>query len=125
VEFDTFCKKNNIYDLNEIENNEELKIYIINKAENIIITWGSLYYININYYLLGSSGKFISLITHNNFGNNIPFFYIDNNIIIQQMPHGFTGGITDQYYNLFTSSGEILYNISNINDYISQTKLFL
>jgi hypothetical protein len=104
----------------------EILNFKINFFENPTKIVLSIEDININYYLLRPSNTFISVIIHGEYGLNIPFLHnINNNHIIQLMPECFTGGITNQHYHLFTFSGELIYNISNINDYISRTILFL
>jgi hypothetical protein len=120
--FKHFLAQNKIYDMNTINDDEELKIYLINKCDNIIISWASTYYININYYLLNSENKFISVIFHKKFNRN-DFLIETNKAYIQYMPLHVTGGINDNYYNSFTFKGEVIDNLTNINDFIERTKL--
>ena len=121
-QFKEFLMQNKIFDLNIINDDEELKIYLINKCDNIIISWASTYYININYYLINSNNKFISLLFHKNFNKN-DFLINNNDIYSQYMPLSVTGGINDNYYNSFTFKGEVIDNLININDLILKTKL--
>jgi hypothetical protein len=117
-----FLMKNKIHDLNTINDDEELKIYLLNKCDNLIISWASTYYININYYLLNSKNKFISVIFHKRF-NKYDFLIENNNTYTQYMHIQYTGGITDNYYNSFTFKGEVIDNIDCMNDFITRTKI--
>jgi hypothetical protein len=121
---ETFLKEQNIFDLNSIDDDEELKIYILNKANKIITNWGSTYHININYYLIDTNNKFISLIFHSNVMTERNFI---NNItstrLKQDMPGWATGGFRDQIYNSFEFNGEIIDNIMNIDEYILKTTI--
>jgi hypothetical protein len=119
----SFVKENEIFDLNNIEHDEELKIYLINKSSNIILSFGSIYYIYINYYLLSTDNKYISIIFHPSIMSGHKMFLEKNNIYYQQMHSDYTGNYNNMY-NLCTFKGEIIYNIDNIDDYISKTKIF-
>jgi len=116
------CNKNNWHNL-KLEDTEYI-IYLINKASNIIITWGSTFYINIDYYLVSSNNKFISLIFHPLVICERSFFInLDNNIIQQCMPEWATSNILrDQVYTTFKFNGEILIT-SCLNEWIHTTKL--
>jgi hypothetical protein len=119
-----FCKKNNIFDLNDIDGNEELKIYILNKANKIIIDWGSNYYININYYLQNTTDKFISLIFHTNIMPESSFITYTDGIISQNMPGGFCANyIHNNVYNNWRFKGDVYHNITNIDEYILRTNI--
>lgn len=122
--FEQFLIQNKIFDLNTINNDEELKIYLINKCDNIIVTWGSTYCININYYLINSNDKFISVIFHKNVNKN-DYITKNNTYYTQYIPLHVCGGINDNYYNSFTFKGEVVDNLTNINDFIVRTKLIL
>ena len=118
----SFCKTNNIFDINEI-NDEEYKIYLLNKANKIIITWGSNYYININYYISDYSEKFISIIFHNSILSELDFVRIMKNTIIQNIPDWATGGYNDQIYKSCSFQGEIISNIHTLDEFVQKTKL--
>lgn len=119
---DKFCFEKNIFDLNMVDDNEELKIYLLNKAKIIIINWGSIYYININYYLLNTENKFISLIIHKNImEETVMTSKINDFYIKQNMPSSACANIMDQVYNNWYFNGEKIENIDNIDDYILKT----
>jgi hypothetical protein len=121
--FCNFCKNKNIFDLNDIDNNEELKIYILNKSKIIRINWCSSYFININYYLQNTTNKFISIIFHKNILPEIDRLSCKNDIISQNMPPHYCGDITEQVYNNYSFKGEIIHNITNIDEYILRTNI--
>jgi hypothetical protein len=121
-ELELFIEKNNYYDLNNIDDNEELKIYYLNKAKNIIIDWGSSYYININYYLLNSQCKNICVIFHKDIMSERNNLHESDNIIYQHLSrHYFPGVQTDMnYYSNFTCRGKIIDNISDVNQLLTR-----
>jgi hypothetical protein len=118
-----FCDKNRIFDLNNVIDNEELKIYYINKAKTIIVQFSSIYYININYYLANTENKkIIVLVKH--IHNNQPFIQqVGSNLLKQNMPGNFCGNITDQLYNTWKFKGELINNIETIDDIVSMTNV--
>jgi hypothetical protein len=119
----SFFTKNNIYDLNNVDNNEELKIYLINKAKHIIITCTSAYYININYYLHDTKNVFITLISHKHEMHALDLFVKYNNVIKQQMFSHLCSNIMDQVYNNLSFNGEIIGNLENTEDLISKLNI--
>jgi len=121
--FENFLVNNNVYDLNTIDDNEELKIYLVNKAETITVNWGSAYIININYYLKNTIKKKISVVIQNNIGSTVMLQPISNNIFKQHMPGYYCANIMDQVYNTWEFSGEVLNNVIDIDDYILKTKI--
>ena len=121
--FFNFCKNKKIFDLNDIDNNEELKIYILNKAKIIRIYFSSTYFININYYLQNTTNKFISIIFHSNVMPDINMFIYKDGIISQNMPPHHCANITNQVYNNYNFKGEIIDNITNIDEYILRTSI--
>jgi hypothetical protein len=122
--FNKFCFEKKIFDLNDIDDNEELKIFLINKAKKLIIAWGSNYYININYYLSNTQDKFISVLFHNNIMTESIFISkINDNTFKQNMPSQYCSNITNQVYNNFIFKGEKLENISNIDDFVLRTNI--
>lgn len=120
--FNKFCSEKNVFDLNDIDDNEELKIFLLNKAKKIIITWGSSYYININYYLYNTQNKFISVIYHNNIMPETSLLSkINSSTFSQNMPGHYCANITNQVYNNWSFEGEKFENISNIDRFIALT----
>lgn len=123
--FTSFCNKFKCFDLNTISD-EEYKIFLLNKATNIIISSGSTYYININYYLKNTNTKFISVVVNENMRAEANWMFNYDNptkIVKQRMTNNFCANIMFQVYNLWTFNGEIII-ITNIDDYISKTILF-
>ena len=120
--FQISCNKNDWYNL-KLEDTDYI-IYLINKATNIIITWGSTFYININYYLLSSNNKFISLVFHPSVICERSFFRnIDNNMIEQDMPQSATSYMfRNQVYTTFKFNGEII-TTSCLDEWANTTKL--
>ena len=126
--FNKFCSKKKIFDLNNVDDNdndnEELKIYLLNKAKIIRINWGSAYYININYYLFNAENKFISVIFHNNIMTESNFINkINASTLKQNMPSHYCANITEQVYNNWIFKGEKIENISDIDEYILRTNI--
>jgi hypothetical protein len=115
-----FYLKNNIIDLNDIEN-EEYKIYLINKANDIAISWGSVYYININYYLNKNiNNPNIVVLFHKEMMGERYFLQNKDNLIYQNIGH-YHGGETDQIYTTFNFFGKIIENLnSNIDNILTE-----
>jgi hypothetical protein len=105
-EFDEVCRLYAIKDLNEVD--EEYKIYLLNKASTIYITWGSSYYININYYLLNTFNKTISVVFHSSIMAERTFLEETNAMIHQTMPLWATGSFRNQVYTSWKFNGEII-----------------
>jgi hypothetical protein len=118
-----FCNLKQIFDLNTIDDNEELKIYLLNKAKIIIVDWSSIYFININYYLLDSENKFISVIFHSNAMPDRCMINKIENICYQNMPYWACPICSNNVYNIWNFKGEIIDNITDINDFILQTTI--
>ena len=118
-----FCIKNNIFNLNNIDDNEELKIYYINKAKTFIVQFSSIYYVNVNYYLSNTINKKIIVIIRR-IHNNQPFIEkVEPNRLKQNMPGCFCGNITDQLYNNWQFNGELIDNIEIIDEVISRIQI--
>jgi hypothetical protein len=115
-----FCKEKNIYLFPE-DVSEELKIYYLNKAKNIIVSWGSIYYIYINYYLANAHEKFISVLFHKEMMPERYSLYSENNMIHQRMRH--CDQSIDQVYNNFHFRGEVIDNLDSLDVYIDKTAL--
>jgi len=110
-----FCNKKGIFDLNNIDDDEELKIYYINKAKILIIQFSSIYYINTNYYLRDTTNKKIIVLLAK-IHENQPFIQeIECGTLKQNMHGGFCGNITEQLYNTWQFAGELI-NIETIDD---------
>ena len=115
------CARKNITDISHLEN-EELKIYLLNKASTIIVCWGSAYYININYYILDVSNKFVSVIFHKNIMDERKFLTVNDNVIRQNLKDQ-SGMFVNQVYNTFQCKGEVIDNVSTLEDYMRGTAL--
>ena len=119
--FNNFCSDFNYYNIDNID--EEYKIYLLNKSTNIIITWGSIFYIYIDYYLLSTKNKYISVIIHPSTKcGKIMIEYLDNNSYKQNMGSNFCGGFMDQYYNNLFFKGEKI-ETDKLDTWVSNTKL--
>jgi len=122
--FYNYLLKNNIYDLNNSINDEEMKIYLINKAKHIIILGASsTYYININYYLHDTNDVFITILSHPTSVDINWSFQIHDNIIKQHMPSHYCVNIMDQVYNNWSFKGEIIRDVENIDNVIERLRL--
>ena len=115
------CAERNIMDISDLEN-EELKIYLLNKATNVIVCWGSAYYININYYIQDTSTKFISVLFHKNIMSERNFLTVENGKVSQNLTNQ-SGVYVDQEYNTFRCNGEVIDNIDTLEDYASRSVL--
>jgi hypothetical protein len=124
--YNLFLKRVNFFDLNDIDQDEELKIFLLNKAKNIIVSWGSLYYININYYLITSDNTFINILFLPNYMTESNMLVnIDTNHFRQNMPTWASNNYTNQVYNLFSFKGKIYYDVSKIDDFIEKYEIEL
>jgi len=117
-----FLNNNNIYDLNVIDD-IEYTIYLLNMAKNIIISCGSIYYININYYLKDTQDKNIFVIFHKNLMSEKFMFSSENEIIKQNMPFVYLHGLYDNIYNMWNFKGKIIYDTTVSKDFIYQINL--
>jgi hypothetical protein len=129
--FTEFCKNKNVFDLNDIDDNEELKIYLLNKAKIIRINWGSSYFININYYLQNTNNKLLSVIFHKNIIPEMDQVSYQDNIFSQNtnyiknlhVEESVYTDIKNSVYNNWNFKGEVISNITNIDEYILRTKI--
>ena len=122
---DTFvnaCADRNIIDISHLED-EEMKIYLLNKATNIIVCWGSAYYININYYILDVSDKFVSVVFHKNIMDERKFLTVTEGVITQNLKDQ-SGTFVDQVYNTFRCKGEVIDNVSTLDEYMEKSTMF-
>lgn len=116
--FNTLCKTYDVYDISNIED-EEYKIYLLNKAENIIVSWGSIYYINIVYYLRNHQDHFISVLFHKNLMAERSF--LQNGY--QNIGHH-CGKCTNQVYTSLHINCEIIDNMTSLDQFVDQTLKF-
>lgn len=116
--YNCFLKKNNILDLNFIDD-EEYKIYLLNKATNIIVSCSSSYYINICYYIKDYDNKHINVVFHSKNSCDLWTLSNINNKIHQHMPYIFTGDINNHMYNNISYNGSIISNINTIDEIIN------
>lgn len=127
--FAAFCKKYEILELDD-EIPEELKIYYLNKADCIYVSWGSIYYIYINYYLISAKTKQIGVLFHTSMmgerqfllANDSPIYSDGLGIYHQCIAHN-CGSLTDQLYNLFSFQGEVLHNLESLDEVVKKTRL--
>jgi hypothetical protein len=118
--FTNFCEVHDYFNIDNID--EEYKIFLLNKSTNIILNWGSMFYININYYLLSTENKFISVIFHPYISSDNKFIININNYYKQHMPSEYCGNIMDQCYNKLIFNGEVIES-SLLDEWIQKTKL--
>ena len=111
-EYKEYLQKNNICDLNTIED-EEYKIYLLNKASNIVIGCTSVYYINICYYIQDYTTKYITVVCHPN--NSESWMFHTNDKIYQHMPHYYCANYMDQVYNNTSFNGKII-TVHSVNE---------
>jgi len=129
--FNRFCSEKDIFDLNDVDDNEELKIYLLNKAKIIRINWGSAYFININYYLQNTQNKFLSVLFHKNILPEMDQLSYQNCIFLQNtnyikslnVENSVHENIKNSVYNNWHFQGEVIDNITNIDEYILRTKI--
>lgn len=114
-EYTDYLQKNNICDLNTIED-EEYKIYLLNKASNIVVSYGSSYYINICYYIKDYSTKNINVVFHTNNLPDLWTFNCINNKLYQSMLDHYCANYTNQVYNNISFSGKLITHVNSIND---------
>jgi hypothetical protein len=123
-QFIYFLEENkHMVDLNYVDN-EELKIYLLNKANKIVLTWGSVFHINATYYLLNAENKHITIIYHPTVVCEKYFIkkMDENNLFRLNLPEIYST-FTNQYYNQFTFEGELLDNIEIIDEYIEKRNM--
>ena len=118
-----FLSDKNIFDLNKIDDNEELKIFLLNKAKKIRVAWGSIYFIYINYYLHDTNNKVISVIFHKNILPECDQIANENKICSQNVNYIRHLQIKNNVYDNWKFEGEIISNITSIDEYILQTKI--
>jgi len=116
--FTNFCTNNNFHNIDGYD--EDYKIYLLNKAKNIIVSWGSLYYINIDYYLSSTENKFISLLFHTSAPGELMYINYSDNYYYQNMPSD--GMEYNNYYNYLKFNGEITFT-NSLDEWLNKTKL--
>jgi hypothetical protein len=120
-EFSEACIQQNIF-LFDDTTPEDLKIYYMNNAENVIVCWGSIFYIYIDYYLKSTKDKFISVLFHKAMMPEKNCLVYHNGSFYQQMNQGERG--IQQVYNTLRFQGEIIDNIDSLSQYIHRSLLF-
>mgnify|MGYP006267788465 CR=1 FL=1 len=119
---DAFKKFLNDYHIKDIEDcSEEYKIYLLNKADNVIVSWGSTYYINCNYYMLNND-KYICVLFYKHYAPERQFLGSDGNTIQQFMHDKYSGGIHNNVFSTFISRGCIIDDVDNLDDIIHKVK---
>lgn len=118
--FSDFCESKQIF-LFDDNLSEELKIYYLNKADYLLLGWGSIYYIYLDYYLRSTENKFISVLFHKNYMPERRFLIQDNSI------YGYrqctVDNNIDNVYNMIKFKGEVIDNLESLDDYVNQTIL--
>lgn len=129
-EFDTFCKENNILDLEKVES-EELRIYYLNKASSVYVTWGSIYYIYTNYYIINIFDKYVSVLFHKEYMAERRFLREiqvgqKNDLGLRcfgQYLYPHCGSFINQIYNTFQFQGEVLEDLTDLREVVEKTQL--
>jgi len=119
-EYELFCQQRNIFVLDNMME-EEYKIYLLNKASKIIIGCGSMYVINIEYYLIDTNNKYISVVYCKGYEGELWFLQKKGNKFLRTIG-GHCGHYTDQVYNTLQFTGEVNF-VKDINEFISITKI--
>jgi hypothetical protein len=120
-EFTLECKNHSIFFIEE-DIPEDLKIYYINKAKTILVCWGSIYYIYIDYYLKSTEDKFISVLFHKYMMPERHSLIGSTGRIYQQMYH--CDRNIHQIYNSLSFEGEVIDTIETLNEYLARSSLF-
>jgi len=120
--FDSFCTKYKFKDLESLD--EDYKIYLINKCNTMIICAGSMYYINVLYYVKDSSNKHISVVCHSSNPQTVndcitPF----ENKWRHNLNPFHCANITDQVYCTFTFNGDICI-VDSLDTWINTREIF-
>jgi hypothetical protein len=119
--FENECKETSVY-LFDDDLPEDLKIYYLNNASNILVSWGSIYYIYICYYLSTTEKKFISVLFHPVMMPERGSLFSNNGVYYQQMFHA-TRNI-QQVYNTLRFEGEVIDNTASLEEYIMRSSFF-
>lgn len=117
---DRFCHENGIYRILE-DLPEDKKIYLLNKATTILVSWGSIYYIYIDYYLANTDKKYISVLFHKEMMPERRFLYGDGKRVYQTMTYSFD--TLPNIYKSLSFEGEILDNLETLDEYVERTSL--
>jgi hypothetical protein len=101
-----YFKENAYLNLDTVD--DEYRIYLLNMAEKLVISWGSNFYINVDYYILDPTNKHITIIFHPNIASEMGFLHIQGDTIRHNMPSWASGNYTNQVYNTLTFKGRVL-----------------
>lgn len=95
---------------------EDLKIFYINTAKNIVVCWGSIYYIYIDYYLASTYGKKIIVLFHKDMMPERPSLISIGSRHFQRMNHA--PSHISQVYNTLFFEGEIIDNLETLDSFL-------
>jgi hypothetical protein len=123
-QYNDLCASGKLLNLDE-EFTEQEKIYYLNKASTIIVSWGSTFYINIHYYVADVREKFISVLFHKEIMEERSYIQTKSPGVVLHSLHSNSGNITGHIYDSFLFNGEVIDNLENIDDYLSKTILSL
>jgi hypothetical protein len=113
-QFLSYCEKNRIYII-DTDLPEDLKIYYINKASNITVCWGSIFYIYIDYYLMSTENKYIKVLYHKNIMSERKFLLsLGNSTYMQTMLK--YSPVSNQVYNTLTFKGDIVEDLTSLDN---------
>ena len=120
--YNELCESKKLLDMDERFTEQE-KIFYLNKASTILVSWGSTFYINIHYYVADIQTKFVSVLFHKEIMAERCYIQTASPGFIVHSLHGNSGSITDHIYDSFVFRGEVIDNIDAIDDYLLQTTL--
>ena len=120
--YNELCESKKLLDMDEGFTEQE-KIFYLNKASTILVSWGSTFYINIHYYVADIQTKFVSILFHKEKMAEQCYIQTTSPGFIVHSLHSNSGSITDHIYDSFTFRGEIIDNLDSIDDYLLQTRL--
>jgi hypothetical protein len=110
--FEVYCNERKLHVLDESLSEEE-KIYYINTANEIIVCWGSIFYIYIDYYLKTTDDKYITVLFHKAMMPERKCLVHYNGRHYQQMndtwPH------TDQVYTRLSFQGKVIDSLETLD----------
>jgi hypothetical protein len=112
--FFSYCQKNKVCIL-DTDLPEDLKIYYLNKASKIIVCWGSIFYIYIDYYLMSTENKYIKVLYHKNIMSERKFLLSLGNSTYMQTMLG-DSPVFNQVYTTLRFKGDIVEDLTSLDN---------
>jgi len=113
IKFEEYCKENSVKDVSDIHD-DELRIYLFNKANKITVCWGSAFMINIMYYVKSVDEKYINVLFHRN--SMLERVYLRNEANGYCMNINTAPNFLDQLYCTFRFKGKVYDNLDTLED---------